>query len=181
MSSHRHHHHEFNCRNFIVKSPRQTYRVWHYNGIAVPRPPCTRQFWRCGAAARKRRKEVVDYLVGQDVYTLHKPTRRRFVCRRTYSKGIGDLYQIELVDLTNLSTHNDGYTGWAKKVIPLVHILHCTRGIIFCPPCRCLLDWINVFTKRSWSVPLKTDRSRNDAFERIIDDWPCTWFSRTRG
>ena len=23
------------------------------------------------------------------------------------------------------------YTGWAKKVIPLVHILHCTRGITF--------------------------------------------------
>ena len=24
-------------------------------------------------------------------------------------------------------------TGWAKKVIPLVHILHCTRGITFWP------------------------------------------------
>ena len=25
------------------------------------------------------------------------------------------------------------YTGWAKKVIPFVHILHCTRGITFLP------------------------------------------------
>jgi len=25
------------------------------------------------------------------------------------------------------------YTGWAKKVIPLVHILHCTRGVTFWP------------------------------------------------
>jgi len=23
------------------------------------------------------------------------------------------------------------HTGWAKKVIPLVHVLHCTRGITF--------------------------------------------------
>jgi len=30
------------------------------------------------------------------------------------------------------------YTGWAKKVIPLVHILHCTRGITFFgPPGTC--------------------------------------------
>ena len=48
---------------------------------------------------RKRHKEVVDYLSGQDAYTLHKPTRRRFARRRTYSKGIADLYQIDLSDL----------------------------------------------------------------------------------
>ena len=46
---------------------------------------------------RKGRKEVVDYLSGQDAYTLHKPTRRRFARRRTYSKGIADLYQICLL------------------------------------------------------------------------------------
>jgi len=26
---------------------------------------------------------------------------------------------------------NVNTTVWAKKVIPVVHILHCTRGIIF--------------------------------------------------
>ena len=79
---------------------------------------------------RKRRKEVVDYLSGQDAYTLHKLSRRRFARRRTYSKGIADLYQIDLSDLSNLSTHNDGY--------------------------RYLLNCIDVFTKRAWSVPVKT-------------------------
>ena len=76
--------------------------------------------------ARKRRKEVVDYLSGQDAYTLHKPTRRRFARRRTYSKGIADLYQIDLSDLSNLSTYKDGY--------------------------KYLLNCIDVFTKRAWSV-----------------------------
>ena len=36
-------------------------------------------------------KQVADYLVGQDAYTFHKPIRKRFVRRRSYSKGIGDL------------------------------------------------------------------------------------------
>ena len=42
--------------------------------------------------AGKQRKQVVDYLVEQDAYTLYKPIRKRFTRRRTYSKGIGDLY-----------------------------------------------------------------------------------------
>ena len=84
--------------------------------------------------ARKRRKEVVDYFATQDAYTLHKPTRHRFARRRTYSKGIGDLYLIDLADLSNLSTYNDGY--------------------------RYLLNCIFVFTKRAWSMPLKTKTGR---------------------
>jgi len=59
--------------------------------------------------ANKRRKDVVDYLKSQDAYTLHKPIPKKFICRRTYSKGIGDLYQIDLADLSNLSSYNDGY------------------------------------------------------------------------
>jgi len=31
-------------------------------------------------------------------------------------------------------------TGWAKKVIPLVHILHCTRGITFLAHPVCCVD-----------------------------------------
>ena len=43
---------------------------------------------------------VIEYLAKQDVYTLHKPRRVRFPRRKTYSKGIADLYQIDLVDVT---------------------------------------------------------------------------------
>ena len=99
---------------------------------------------------RKRRKEVVDYLSGQDAYT-------RFARRQTYSKGIADLYQIDLSDLSNLSTYNDGY--------------------------RYLLNCIDVLTKRAWSVPVKTKTGRevSNAFERILDDRPCNTVQSDKG
>ena len=31
----------------------------------------------------------------------------------------------------SVASRNNELYGWAKKVIPLVHILHCTRGITF--------------------------------------------------
>jgi len=48
--------------------------------------------------ARKSRKAVVDYLAGQNAYTLHISSRKRFPRRRKYSKGIADLFQIDLAD-----------------------------------------------------------------------------------
>jgi len=109
------------------------------------------------AAPHKQRKQVVEYLARQDAYTLHKPSRKRFARRRTYSKGIGDLYQIDLTDLTNLSTYNDGY--------------------------RYLLNCIDVFTKRAWCVPLKTKTGRevSNAFERILDDRSCNMVQSDKG
>ena len=80
--------------------------------------------------ARKSRKAVVDYLAGQDAYTLQRSSRRGFPRRRTYSKGIADLFQIDLADLSNLSPYNDGY--------------------------RYMLNCIDVFTKRAGSMPLRT-------------------------
>ena len=106
---------------------------------------------------RKPRKAVVDFLAGQDAYTLHKPTRVRFPRRRTYAKGIADLFQIDLADLTNLSSYNDGY--------------------------RYLLNCIDVFTKRAWSVPLrtKTGREVSKAFERILSQQRCNMAQSDKG
>ena len=78
--------------------------------------------------------------------TLHKSARVRFSRRKTYSKGPGDLFQIDLADLVNISSHNDG--------------------------CRYLLTCIDVFTKRAWAVPTKTKTGRevSRAFEKILSD-----------
>jgi len=40
--------------------------------------------------------DTVRYLSKQDAYTLHKQRRIRFPRRKTYTKGIGDLYQADL-------------------------------------------------------------------------------------
>ena len=78
--------------------------------------------------------------------TLHKSTPVGFRRRKTYSKGPGDLFQIDLADLVNISSHNDGY--------------------------RYLLTCIDVFTKRAWAVPTitKTGREVSRAFEKILTD-----------
>jgi len=80
-----------------------------------------------------------------------------FARRRTYSKGIGDLYHIDLADLSNLSTYNDGY--------------------------RYLLNCIDVFTKRAWSVPTKTEMGRevSNTFERILDERSCNTVQSDKG
>ena len=53
-------------------------------------------------------REMKTFLSGLDAYTLHKPRRIRFPRRKTYSKGIADLYQIDLADMSNISSYNDG-------------------------------------------------------------------------
>jgi len=100
---------------------------------------------------------VKKFLSGQDAYTLHKSRRIRFPRRRTYSKAIGDLFQIDLVDLSNLSSFNDGM--------------------------RYLLTCIDVFSKRAWAVPVRRKSARDvtEAFERILTDQKCNMVQSDKG
>jgi len=70
--------------------------------------------------------------------------------RRTYSKGIVDLFQIDLVDLSNLASFSDAM--------------------------RNLLTCVDVFTKRAWAVPVRTKSARDvvETFEKILADQKCT-------
>jgi len=89
---------------------------------------------------------VKEYLAEQDAYMLHKPRRVRFPRRKTYSKGIAGLYQINLVDVTNLSSFNDGM--------------------------RYILTSVDVFSKQAWAVPvrMKADRDVANSFEKNLSD-----------
>jgi len=91
-----------------------------------------------------------------DAYTLHKTARLRFSRRKTYSKGIADLFQIDLVDLSNISSFNNGY--------------------------RYLLTCIDVFTKRAWAIPVKTKSARDvtSAFEEILTE-TCNMVQSDKG
>ena len=105
----------------------------------------------------RSQREVKKFLAGQDAYTLHKPRRIRFPRRRTYSKGIGDLFQIDLVDLSSLASFNDG-----------------TRYLLTC---------IDVFSKRAWAIPVrrKTARDVVEAFEKILADEKCNMVQSDKG
>jgi hypothetical protein len=52
-------------------------------------------------------KTVKGCLETQDPYTLHKPVVKKFPRRKTFSKGIDDLFQTDLADMRNLASSND--------------------------------------------------------------------------
>jgi len=88
------------------------------------------------------RRKAQRYLRTQDAYTLHRQAKRRFPRRKTHSKGIADLYQADLVDLSSLSYNSYHY----------------------------LLTCIDVFTKQAWAIPLrrKTGGEVTAAFRKIL-------------
>jgi len=102
-------------------------------------------------------RDARRFLAEQDDYTLDKPRRFRFPRRKTYSKGIGDLYQIDLVDLSILAPHNDG----------MRHLLTC----------------IDFFSKRAWAVPVRTKSARDITrpFETVLEDDKCNMVQSDKG
>lgn len=91
-------------------------------------------------------KPAADWLKTQDAYTLHKPLRKKFTRRKTFAKGINDLFQVDLVDMQSLSRSNES-----------------NRYILTC---------VDVFSKRAFAVPLKDKRGPTlaNAFEKIFSD-----------
>lgn len=86
-----------------------------------------------------------DWLTTQDTYTLHKPVRYKFKRRRTYSKHVNDLVQMDLVDLQSLARDNDSH--------------------------RFILTAIDVFSRKAYAEPLKAKSAQYmvPAITRILD------------
>jgi hypothetical protein len=102
-------------------------------------------------------KTVKRWLETQDPYTLHKPAIRKFPRRRTFAKGINDLFQADLADMRNLTSRNDGYA----------YILTC----------------VDVFSRYAFAVPVKDKRGPTvaDAFERIFAERVPNMMQTDRG
>ena len=65
---------------------------------------------------RIKRSAINKYLRSDDTYTLHKPVQKPRRYRRVYTKGIGYLYQIDLVDMSAFARSNRGYR-WIIMVL----------------------------------------------------------------
>ena len=76
------------------------------------------------------RKIVARWLSEQDVYSLHKPARRRFKRRCVIVGGMNQQWQADLFDLTTLKDDNNGMTF--------------------------LLTIIDVFSKRARCIPMQS-------------------------
>ena len=89
-------------------------------------------------------RQVKEWLMRQDAYTLHKPVRLHFPRRKTITRGINNLLQTDLVDVSSLSKYNDSYR--------------------YLPTC------IDVLSKQAQVVPLKnkTGLKLREAFKSLI-------------
>lgn len=91
-------------------------------------------------------RKVSEWLLTTDTYTLHRPARTSFPRRKTYSSGPNAIWQMDLSDLPELATYNEGY-----------------RYILFC---------IDVFSRFAYAIPLKTKSGLEvtDALKTIITE-----------
>ena len=103
------------------------------------------------------RKDVKDWLVSQETYTLHKPVRRKFKRRKTICVGVDHLWQVDLADLISLTAYNDGY--------------------------KFLLTCIDCFSRFAWAVPLKNKRgvTVTEAFASLISERRPTYVQSDKG
>ena len=58
---------------------------------------------------QKVAKSPLKWLKSQDVYTLHKPVRRRFPRRKTIVPGANFQMQADLIDFSSLKQYNDNF------------------------------------------------------------------------
>lgn len=91
------------------------------------------------------RSKVLKTLKGDDVYTLHKPTRRRFRRNPTIVGGIDKQWQADLVDMTRLSRKNSGYNY--------------------------ILMVIDCFSRFAWALPIKKKDGKTmvTAFKLLLE------------
>src|ERR1700755_352824 len=55
------------------------------------------------------KKDLKEYLAGEDAYTLHMPARKKFKSRKTEVYDIDHTWQLDLTDMIKYSSYNDGY------------------------------------------------------------------------
>src|SRR5688572_22499729 len=89
------------------------------------------------------------WLMGEKSHTLHKHFKAKFRRRRTIAKGINELWQADVADLSLLSNENDSH--------------------------RYLLTCIDVFSKYARVEPLKnkSGNALRAAFSKMIENQPC--------
>ena len=91
-----------------------------------------------------KQSAIEKYLMSDDTYTLHKPVLKPKRYRRVYTKGIGYLYQIDLVDMTAYARSNRGY--------------------------RWIIMVLDTFSKKLWAFKTKNKRGKTitDALRQLL-------------
>lgn len=91
-------------------------------------------------------KKIKDWLLYQDVYTLHKPAKYKFNRNHYFVSKIDELWEIDLCDMSMYASENDNY--------------------------KYLFSIIDVFSKYGWLLPTKTKSAIEitRTFRKLIND-----------
>jgi len=87
-------------------------------------------------ASKNKKRDVEEWLSGQNTYTLNKPVRKSFPRNPYTVPNIDDVSEMDLADLSSLSIYNDRQ--------------------------KYLLNIIDIFSRYAWSVLLK-DKTGNSS------------------
>jgi hypothetical protein len=60
-------------------------------------------------ACKQKKKDVEEWLAGQNTYTLHKPVRKRNLRNPYTVTNIDDVWEMDLADYSSLSKYNNKY------------------------------------------------------------------------
>jgi transposase InsO family protein len=92
------------------------------------------------------RQQVKEWLASQEAYTMHRRMLKKFPRNKVITRGIDDLWQIDLADMQNISKYNDNF--------------------------RYLVTCIDVFSKFAWVIPIKNKQAKSvlEAFKIIIEN-----------
>ena len=80
-------------------------RQLYYNPKHSTAFSSTSKLWQyvrlCGKNITK--KQLYEWLSKQDVYTSHHPIIHRFARRRVVTRGLNDVWDVDLMDMSNLA------------------------------------------------------------------------------
>jgi len=98
------------------------------------------------SAGHLPKKDVVDWLAGQDSYTLHKPIRRTYRRQKTIVSSIDSQWQADLSDMVKIARHNDDN--------------------------KYMLVVIDVLSKYLWVTPIKSKSGKDltESFSSILSE-----------
>ena len=77
--------------------------------------------------------KIKKWLSGQDTYTMHRPSRKKFTRNKVVVDAMDELWDMDLIDMSYVSKYNDGY--------------------LF------ILVIVDIFSRYAWAVPIKSKKA----------------------
>ncbi len=81
------------------------------------------------------RQQVKEWLASKEAYTMHRRMLKKFPRNVVITRGINDLWQIDLADMQNISKYNDNFR----------YLVSCT----------------DVFSQFAWVIPIKNKQAQS--------------------